>query len=259
MKKGNRMRSPSFLAPAVFVCLVTVVRADGLITRLPADGTWALYTMTETAAIPDKKGGDTTTVAGTLKLASVGREMVKGEACRWIELVLEATPPGAAAPQVVVFKALAPEKFLAKGQDPRTHWRKGWMKLGDQPPQALTPERLAAPVLKLNLLVTGPLQETKDLEEKTVETGVGQLTCKGVSGFLVIRGGSVSVKNGQAEAGDAKLRVESYFHDKAPFGVAAWRGILMLDVAGGQATTSDSTLTLSRVGKDAKSVLPENR
>jgi hypothetical protein len=253
------MRIRSFLVLVVALGMANAIRADGLITNLPADGAWAIYTAKEAIPDPAWDGAKRFTAAGTLKIASVGREMVSGEACRWIEVVLDIIPPEAAAPQVTVFKALIAEKYLAKGQDPRTHWLKGWMKLGDQQPLALTPEQLSAPVLKLNLFVGGPLQESKDLKEKTIETGIGKLTCKGVSGFLVIQGGSVSVKNGKAEAQDAKLRVESYFHDKAPFGVAAWRGVLMLDVAGGQATTADSTLTLSRVGKDAKSVLPENK
>jgi hypothetical protein len=255
------MRLPTCFAVILVLGLTGGVRADGLITKLPADGTWALFAVKETAAFPGKQGGKAkaVTVAGTLKLASVGSEKVEGEACRWIELVLEATPPGAKEPQVTVFKALIPEKFLAKGQDPRAHWLKGWMKLGDQPPQALTPEQLAAPVLKLNMFVGGPLQETKDLQKKTIETGVGELTCRGVSGTLVIKGGSVRVTDGKAEAHDAKLRVESYFHDKAPFGVALWRGTLMLNVAGGQATTSDSTITLNKFGKVAKSVLPDNK
>jgi hypothetical protein len=252
------MRFPTCFALLVALGLTTGARADGLITKLPADGTWALFAVKETASLPGKQGGKTMTVAGTLKVASVGSEKVKGEACRWIELVLEATPPGAKEPQVTVFKALIPEKYLAKGQDPRTHWLKGWMKLGDQPPQALTPELLAAPILKLNLFVCGPLKEAKELKAKVIETGVGKLTCKGDSGIVVLKGGSIRMKDGQTEVRDVNVRVESYFHDKAPFGVAYLR-VVMADPAGGQGGASSAELTLNRVGKGAQSVLPGNK
>jgi hypothetical protein len=62
------------------ICLSTVdtVRADGLLYRLPDDGTWARYSFKQTMALPkDKK----MTVEGTLTLASVGHEKVKDEVC----------------------------------------------------------------------------------------------------------------------------------------------------------------------------------
>jgi hypothetical protein len=252
------MRFLTLFVLTVAVGVTAGARADGLITKLPADGTWALYAIKETITDPNRAGEKPLTVSGTLKLASIGSEMVKGEACCWIELVLDANLPGAKESQVTVFKALIPEKFLAKGQDPRTHWLKGWMKLGDRPAQALTPEQLSAPILKLNLFVCGPLQETKELKEKVVETGVGKLTCKGISGILVLKGGSVQVKQGQAEVRDARFRMERYFHGKAPFGVAYLRGVMAPEAGGEREPTSVAECTLSRAGKDAKSVLPEN-
>jgi hypothetical protein len=253
------MRIPFLLALAFTPWIATGLRADGLITRLPADSTWALYTANETITDPDRPVKKPLTVTGTLKIASVGSAKVNGEPCRWIELVLEANQPGAKGPQVAVFKALIPEKFLAIGQDPRPHWIKGWMKLGDQPPMALTPEQLAAPVWKLNLYVCGPLQETKDLQEKEIDTALGKLTCKGVSGTLVVKDGSVSVKNGQVDVKDLKYRLTAYFHPKAPFGVASLRIVIAPSGAAEQHPTAVSEFTLSRVGTKAQSALSEQK
>ncbi len=249
---------------SLFVCVIAVtftadLRADGLITKLPADGTWALFAAKETISDPGRPNKKPLTAAGTLKLASVGSEMVNGEPCRWIEAVLEVNPPGAPKPQVAVFKALVPEKFLAKGQDPRTHWVKGWMKLGDQPPTALTPAQLASPIWKLNLFVGGPLQDTKDLKEKVIDTGLGKLTCTCVSGTRVVKGGSVNINNGQADVQDLKPRVEEYFNPKAPFGVAYLRIVMAPPAAAAQRPTTVSEFTLSRVGTKAKSALPEQK
>jgi hypothetical protein len=127
------MRCVTCFVLIVATCTSGTGLADGLITKLPADGAWSLFTVKETIADPTRPQKEPLTVEGTLKIASVGSEKMKGEPCRWIEVVLEANLPGAKESQVTVFKALIAEKFLVKGQDPRTHWLKGWVKLGAGP------------------------------------------------------------------------------------------------------------------------------
>jgi hypothetical protein len=76
---------------------------DGLIYQLPSDGSWVRYKLSEegTAVItfppgdpaPPGPGGSTPSrakIRGSLELRSVGKVDMDGEACRWIELKLEA-------------------------------------------------------------------------------------------------------------------------------------------------------------------------
>jgi hypothetical protein len=170
-----------------------------------------------------KTKGEKITTEGTLTLASVGQEKVQGEACRWIEMVFEPKQPGKGGATKSVFKALIPEKHLRKGGDPLGHWVKGWAKLGDQEPQRLTKEMLSNPAHMLNLLVSNPLQDTKALEKKVIETKLGKLTCTGLSGSLRLKGAAVRREDGKVTTGDVKVRVRNHFHDKAPFGVASSR------------------------------------
>lgn len=225
------------------------VRADGLVHRLPADGTWARYAHTSKLVL----GGKELETKGKITIASVGRAKADGEECRWLEFVIEVALPNGKGIQKSVFKGLLAEKHLAAGGNPSGRWLKGWARLGEGEVRALTPAQLANPALKLNLFVTGPLQDLKKLPKKTVATGLGELACTGESGRLVLKGASVTIKDGMASAGDAHLHVSNYFHDRAPFGVA----LTQLRLEGeGQKQVSVETLTLEAVGTGAKSLLP---
>jgi len=241
---------------ALWLCGAGTARAGGLVSRLPEDGSWARFTATETFTFPGKAKKEA--VEGTFTLASVGRVTVDGEECRWIELVIQAKVPGTDQETEQVFKGLIPEKHLQKGGDPAKHWIKGWMKLANQPPQQLTKEQLALPGMKLNLFVAGPLQDHKPLPKKTIETKLGKLECEGIAGTYVLKDASVSVKNGQVTKKDGLVLMESYFHEKAPFGVV-WSHIQIIVEGGGLPPSGDSVLLLDAVGKDAKSKLPDNK
>jgi hypothetical protein len=249
------MRNPLFVLLAITVLPLSPVQGDGLLYSLPVDETWCSYAMKSSVLSTRKGEKEPTTIEGVLTLASVGKETIKGEQCRWIELVIEVNPPKGEK-QKSIFKGLIPEKYLAKGENPSGRWLKGWVQLGDGKPQGLTPEMLASPSMKLNLFVSGPLQEAKPLEKKAIETGLGKLTCGGVSGVLVVKGGSISDENGKVSVGDAKVHFQNYFHEKAPFGVA-WCRIQTGLPEQGKGIALEEVLTLKAIGTGAKSRLPE--
>jgi hypothetical protein len=85
------------------------------------------------------------------------------------------------------------------------------------------------------------------------------LTCKGVSGILAIKGGSMSFKDGKLVAQDVNFCIASYSHEMAPFGVAYFRGVMAPAPGAGNLPTSVAECTLSRTGTNAKSVLPEQK
>jgi hypothetical protein len=253
--EGAAMRNLLFVLLAIGVLPLSPLRGDGLLYSLPADGTWCTYAVKSSFLSTMKGEKEPMTIEGVLTLASVGKERVKGEQCRWIELVIEVNPPKGEKLKSI-FKGLIPEKYLAKGENPSGRWLKGWVKLGDGKPQALTPELLASPLMKLNLFVSGPLQEAKPLAKKAIETGLGKLSCEGVSGVLVLKGGSTSVKDGKVTVRDATIRLQNYFHEKAPFGVA-WSRIRMGPPEQEKGIALEEFLTLKEVGTGAKSQLPD--
>jgi len=251
------MRSLCLLV-LTFLCIaVHRLPADGIIQRLPEDGTWVRYTLKTTQTSPGK--GEPFVSEGTITIASVGKEDVKGEACRWVEIVIESwlkDRKESKETAKTLFKALIPEKYLKKGADPRGHWVKGWAKIGNQKLQAITPELLASPQLNLNLL-TAPWQETKSLKKKAFQTNLGELQCEGLSGQLVLKDGIVDNINGMVTKRNAIMRFQGYFHEKAPFGVA-W---LEVSLEPESRTENDAShrevLSLQEVGSDAKSALPD--
>jgi hypothetical protein len=252
---GAAMRNLLFLLLAIGVLPLSPIRGDGLLYSLPADGTWCTYAV-KSSFLSTKTGEkEPMTIEGVLTLASVGKKTVKGEKCRWLEIVIELTLPKGKNLKSI-FKGLIPEKYLAKGENPSGRWLKGWVQLGDGEPQALTPELLANPSMKLNLFVSGPLQGTKPLEKKAIETGLGKLTCAGGSGVFVLKGGSTMVENGKVTVRDATIHVQNYFHEKAPFGVA-WSRMQLGPPEQGKGMSLDEVLTLKEVGTGAKSQLPD--
>jgi hypothetical protein len=246
------------VALIVAFCLsaASPLQADGLLYRLPKDGTWARYSVKQNFRLP--KGLKLST-EGTLILASVGQEKVNDEVCRWIEMVLEWKVDGQKGTRKSIFKALIPEKRLKKGEDPTGHWVRGWAKVGDQAPQALTKELVSNPAMLLNLVAGSPLQNARALKKKVIETKLGKLTCEGLSGSLTLKGTSKRVNNGKVTTGDGKVRVETYFHNNAPFGVVTSRWNFEFEDLGEGKNFAQSDLTLIEVGTGAKSELPDQK
>jgi hypothetical protein len=242
----------------LLVCLafLSTARADGLLYRLPPDGTWVQYTLKQHMEMPKQKN---VTLVGALSLASVGEEMVNYQTCRWIEVVIDTKGPDGQGLRSV-FKALIPEKRLKKGQNPAHYWLKGWGKMGDQEPQALTREFLANPAMIINLVVAGPLENPRELSEKQIETKLGKLDCRGIAGTLTYSGAAIRVDKGKKMTKkDLIVHVETYLHEAVPFGVMTSRQQVTFPDFWAGARSVEMDLTLLDVGTDAKSELPDQK
>lgn len=247
------MRTQISFVLLMYVASASSAYADGLIVRLPADGAWVRYAINQTMIHKKEKNA----VTGTLTLASVGRVKLDDDMGRWIEIVLDAKIPDDEETVSTVFKALIPEKHLKKGADPLQNWVKGWVKTGEAPARPLKKELLTNPALVLNLVISGPVRDAKVIEKTTIETKLGKLECEGVEGSFVLKDAAINIVDGRATVADAKGRLRSLFHDKAPFGVASFQlKVDFPDVGRGEAS-AEATLTLSEIGEGAKSRLPD--
>ena len=64
--------------------LPSTARSEGLIRKLPEDGVWARFEV-EGRISHGTEASQRFDSTGSLTISSVGREVVKGEPCRWIE------------------------------------------------------------------------------------------------------------------------------------------------------------------------------
>jgi hypothetical protein len=226
------MRNVSLcLAAAALVWIPGAAQADGLLYQLPKDGSWARYVV-ETPDGP---------IDASLTMASVGRETVDGHDCRWIEVKLEVTNDSGT--ETWVLKCLVPERHLGRGKDPLSHVVRAWHKRSADEPAMLTnlAERGILPTA-----IGGPLQEAAELDQEVVRSKLGELACKGITGYNEFQDGET----------DVRVTYRTRLNEKAPFGVV--NAMITLETrANGQVTQSRSAkVTLSDYGETALSELP---
>lgn len=213
------------------------VRADGLILRLPEDGSFVRYSLQGTMV----RDGAESPLSVTLSIASVGKAEENGQACRWIEINM------VRAQGTTISKLLIPEKYLQKGEDPLAHVVRGYMKRGDNQVQALS-ERGRG--LFLPGVLAGPLQDGKPLEKRTIENDkLGKVECEGVAG----------VARQQREQFQSESKYELRTSDKSPFGVVSGSVEFVIKREGADRFKGKYTLTLTDCGTDAKSELPDSK
>jgi hypothetical protein len=213
------------------------VRADGLIYRLPEDGTFVTYSIDGKF----RREGTDNPLSITLTLASVGKAEENGQPCRWIEVVMVASQGK------TVYKLLVPEKHLKKGENPLAHVIRTWVKRGDNAVESVVePER--APFLPGFL--GGPLADPKPLEKQTIDNAkLGKVECDGI----------VGTRRLQREQLVIESKFELRLSDKSPFGVVSGDVEFAAKRNGEEAFSGNYTLTLTDHGRDAKSELPDAR
>ena len=146
---GSFLIALALLAPAF-------AQADGLLQRLPADGTWARFRL---LAVVEDQDGVQTKEDGYLTMSSVGVVTENDERCRWIELVYQWDGREG---EYDVSKWLIPERRLQKGEIPLDHVKRSWGKMWGKEARLdtdITRNRTG----DLHLILAGPLQETKKL------------------------------------------------------------------------------------------------
>jgi hypothetical protein len=178
--------------------------ADGLLYKLPADGTSATYELVGSMWRADREHQE----EAELTLRSVGRTNADGEPGRWLEMVLH--PKGEAESRVVVFKVHIPEKYLTRGKRPADHITEAWIRVGAREAKKIgdTKARELTPIAGF---LTGPFQEPSELSPVEVESAIGTLRCKGEKGV-------VTVKDGRSSH---RLSFAVRLNDSAPFGVVS--------------------------------------
>ena len=210
------------------------VAAEGLVYRLPPDGTSARFDLTF-----DAKGK---TLTGSLVMSSVGQTTVDGEKCRWLEFktVLEG--------ETNIAKVLIPEKHLKAGANPGEKALKIWVKRGKREAEELADlkDKKAGPA---PVLLSGPYQNVKKLAKEAVDkTPLGKgVECAGVTGTNTFDQGKEKIT----------ITFEDRLHDMAPFGVVTSRMTFKITRDDVEQESGVLALRLTEIGKNAQSELPD--
>jgi beta-lactamase regulating signal transducer with metallopeptidase domain len=183
---------------------------SGLIHQLPQDKTRAHFDMNATV---EREGRASEPLKGEIAISSVGREVVNGVPCRWIEFSVGSPRSDPERSKPAISKLLIPEERLISGSDPLDHIIKGWSQGGAQEqPHAVGP-RMAPQDGPLFALLPGKMKDVKRLKNKPIETSLGTLECSGLAGSIDF----------QERGHDVTITFEIYRHKKAPFGVVSYR------------------------------------
>lgn len=228
------------------------IRADGIIHKLPSDGSWVEFHV-ETTEMDANNPNDVKRATGTLTISSVGSETVDEKKCRWIEIHGTIKQENRTQEEQFTLKILIPEKHLKKGGNPGTNILRGWRKIGRGEKEGNVKKLDVSDPGSLSWvidgLLAGPSKETKKIEPKTIEFQNGRLQCPGLTGPFVY---FVKVENEKREiSGTTTTR----FHEKIPFGVASLE-VKTKELSG---DLIEMNLVLNDFGKGAKSRLPDHR
>lgn len=226
--------------------------ADGLIDRLPEDGSWVRYHMTMTGSLPVEMDA-----AGTLTIKSVGEASEGERKCRWLEIEFEAEMMG--RKEHVVFKLLVPEANFEKKKgkepkpaDPTGEFVRAWFRESGGEIKEVTPDDPQAH--GLSIFLGGPLKNRAKLDEpRTVQYQKGQLTCKAAyTGDLQIRHVGAPVGFTQ------EIKATCWPHEKVPSGTAASRIEAVMKRDGMEQARFEIEFILEDFGTGAKSELPDH-
>lgn len=236
-----------FLATAILTALPATIFADGLIRQLPEDSTWARFEVKGEGIAPD--GTVDITIKGHQTLRSVGKTMMQGAPCRWIEIHSEMEFTALGKPEMKfseLQKLLIPEEFLTKDADPRQYVKKAYKR---EPDGTVRNLNLEDPQLReiqgLDEIFHAPLLDPKPLEPIEIKTKQRTFECEGFTS---------DVRN--HDAGTVFV-VETYHHEDAPFGVVTYRYEKLRSRNGIARGKRNMSWTLVDFGSDAESALPD--
>lgn len=226
--------------------------ADGLIHKLPADGSWARYDLQWHGPAPT--GGLAVLRTGSMTVSSVGQSVIDGDQCRWIEIRSASERDGREV--VSVLKMLIPEKFLLAGMNPLAHVVKAWSRhaaVNGGAPQPITDftGEQARPIRALSDMFVGMPAEVRMLDEESIEIKkLGKLKCPGIAARHILTRGNL----------ESTFDYEVRLHDKAPFGVVMFSSASIHKEGGLTKIPAHLTvLRLTDFGTDAQSDLPDKQ
>lgn len=230
------MRSCIILVSCGIVCLnAALARGDGLVRRLPEDGAWALFYCTE-----EYDDGEKRTEWITIK--SVGTIVEDGQACRWIEVVLQ-NDEGRRKGTGSTWKFLIPEKHFVPEGDPLDHVIRTWHKYENQQSVRRDIDFFKP---RLHLIIPPPIKDLKEIAEKqTVDWQRGQLVCNVLVGTI----------RQEYKVETVKKQYRIAVHDKVGFGVAA----VKIEMESDLPYKGTVQFMLTDMGTDAKSGIPDGK
>jgi hypothetical protein len=228
------------------------LQADGLIHKLPSNGSWVKYhlNLTESDAT---NPNDIKRATGSLTILSVGSETVDDRKCRWIEIQGTIKQENRTEEEQFTLKLLIPEKHLKKGGNPGTNILRGWRKIGRGEKEGnvrkLDVSDSGSLSWVIDGLLAGPSKETKKIEPKTIDFQSGRLQCSGLTGPFVYFVKSEDKKR------EIHGSMTTRFHERVPFGVAS----LEVETKEPSGDFIEMSFILNEFGKQAKSRLPDNK
>ena len=235
----------SLLVSSLALLLAAVPRAaaDGLITQLPDDGSWAEFELKLTLTKNDEKREH----SAYLRLSSVGQVEHQGTKCRWVELHISRTEPP--TPDEVA-KILVPEESLKSGKVTVANLIRGWSKPGDDETVELDKDRPRLKIGPLAMLLSGSSSDSQKSEKEEVKVeGLGPLACEKSTGKHDLP---------MSPNDNLPADITLWRHSKAAFGTVKLR-IHLVDKRPDQERDGVFEAVLVKSGKDAKSALPDRR
>lgn len=224
----------------LFLCAAAIhpARGDGLIYRLPEDGTQIRY---DTELWSDLQKTPTN---GSVTVSSVGLTNVNDQKCRWIEI--KSITTDAVQDDIQIIKALIPEKDFAKGKWPLEHVVRMWLKTGKNDVVEVKDPK-DPQVMWLGALL-GPPKNPGELEKIEIDGKLGKLECAGVTGDTELEG---------PEGLTVAIHFENRLHEKAPFGLVTANWKFEMKNAGQPLLTGTFKLTPADTSTTALSELPD--
>lgn len=208
--------------------------AQGLIHRLPTDGTTVRYQVAVTQKTAD---GQTTNEAIDVRISSVGVAKTDAGDVRWIEISLRRPE------RSQVLKVAIPEKRFGDAQNPFAHIRRAWLKRDGAEAERVDPERARRAVA---VFLVPHFEGLAGDATETIETKQGKFDCTVREGKAVVTLDNESVES------TGKFWVTP----KAPLGWAQLE-LRRRTVRNGELVReSTSRFTIAEVAADARSALP---
>jgi hypothetical protein len=224
---------------SVFVLAGSTAWSDGLVYKLPADGSWVQFDLKAAAG----RDGQSRDMTGTLRVSSVGSSEEDGTKCRWVEIKM--TMVVGDKERVIIAKTLIPENDLQRGKSPSDNIVRGWIRMRPEGDAVKLTDSNKGP---LPGFLSGPLKDSKKLKAAEIKSPLGNLMCEGVSGYVEFKENS----------NDNRIDFENRLHEKAPFGVVSSTMNVAVKRDGEVRESIKMVLTLSETGAGAKTELPDS-
>ena len=244
--------------PLVCIGLAAHSYADGLITKLPADGTWAAYDVMTTNVHRD---GSRTESTGTLTVRSIGRTRISRKEYRWLEFEhsweQEPTDGVSRRYHSSIQKVAIDESVFSTDTNPTTGILTGFVSKTSADEKPIKWEYARFNILKpelgsksgfgpLDYYTRVPFDHATDIGRKTITVAGETLDCIG------IEQSETTHKLGTTRQNVTTAAYRRWSSDNTPFGVVNYHfEILRMD-----GTSFEQQLTLKSTGENAITSLP---